>query len=349
MPRILLTLTVLLTAIAVAAGCGSDGAPPPPAPHRWRPAGSLIYGEATLGPEGDQQAAIDALVAKFPGEGSAGDRIRGLMEKAFSESDTGLSYAEDVEPWLGDEAGFFVSSLDPGAAAAPPAGGATEDEDAQRRDREGGQDERQDRALQGPRLLHVRRRRRGGRGRRLGRARQRRRLQGRGRHRRGRRPDRGRRALHEDARGRPRGAARLRVLQHPGVRRAAAASSAAARRSARSPELFEDPVLATLNANEHGVRFEATLPESLARRSRSSARAARRGAELPADSWLALAQPDLGKTIGLLRRRVRRRRRRPRRDRAAAQGRDRARPRRGRDRPGWATGACSCAAPRWPS
>ena len=62
--------------------------------------------------------------------------------------------------------------------------------------------------------------------------------------------------------------------------------------------LFKDPVLATLNANEHGVRLEATLPESLSTAFPLLAEGSGLAAELPADSWLALAQPDLGKTVG---------------------------------------------------
>ena len=110
MPRILLTLTALLTAIVVAVGCGSDESSSSAAAS-LAPVGSVMYGEATLKPEGDQKAAIDSLVEKFPGQGSAGERIRDLMEKAFAESDSGLSYGKDVEPWLGDEAAFFVSRL----------------------------------------------------------------------------------------------------------------------------------------------------------------------------------------------------------------------------------------------
>jgi hypothetical protein len=87
MLRLLLTITVLTTAIPFAAGCGNDSASSSTA-SSLAPAGSLVYGEATLRPEGDQKAAIADLVAKFPGEGSAGDRIGRLMEKAFAESDT---------------------------------------------------------------------------------------------------------------------------------------------------------------------------------------------------------------------------------------------------------------------
>ena len=31
----------------------------------------MIYGEATLKPEGDQKEAVDAILAKFPGGGEA--------------------------------------------------------------------------------------------------------------------------------------------------------------------------------------------------------------------------------------------------------------------------------------
>ena len=88
MPRVLLTLTALITAIVVAAGCGKDDAASS-AGAGLSPAGSLMYGEATLEPEGDQKAAIDSIVEKFPGEGGAGDRIRELLEEAFAESDAG--------------------------------------------------------------------------------------------------------------------------------------------------------------------------------------------------------------------------------------------------------------------
>src|SRR5215218_6586400 len=128
MPRILLTVTALLSAIAVATGCGSDGSASSSGAASLAPADAVIYGEATLDPSEDQQAAINSLIEKFPGEGSAGERIRGLLEKAFSESDTGLSYADDIEPWLGDQAGFFVSSLSPGSDGSGAFMIATDDE-----------------------------------------------------------------------------------------------------------------------------------------------------------------------------------------------------------------------------
>ena len=76
---------------------------------------------------------IDAILAKFPGGGQAGDKLKDLIEKGLRESDAPVSFKEDIEPWLGDEAAFFVASLGrerPGPATAGLI--ATDDEDKAR-------------------------------------------------------------------------------------------------------------------------------------------------------------------------------------------------------------------------
>ena len=104
-------LTLVLAALSIAAlaavGCGKDEAPS--SASSLAPATSVLYGEVTLKPEGDQKEAVDTIVSKFPGQGSAGDRIQELVDKALKESDSGISYKDDIEPWLGDEAAFFVT------------------------------------------------------------------------------------------------------------------------------------------------------------------------------------------------------------------------------------------------
>ena len=52
----------------------------------------------------------------------------------------------------------------------------------------------------------------------------------------------------------------------------------------------------TADANEDGVRFESTIPKSLLAGFPILAEGSG-AAELPADSWIAIAQPDLGQTI----------------------------------------------------
>ena len=128
MRSLTLLLCVLSFSALAVAGCGSDETAS--SADSVVPAGAVMYGEVTLAPEGDQQKALDTLVAKFPGQGSLGDRIRGVLDDALAEARP-LSYENDVEPWLGDQAGFFLEGAgrdgEPGAAMI-----ATDDEDAAR-------------------------------------------------------------------------------------------------------------------------------------------------------------------------------------------------------------------------
>ncbi len=125
-------LALLLSCLAVAAlaavGCGRDEAAS--TSTSLVPEGAVVYGEAQLQPGGDEQKAIDQLLAKFPGNLANGG-IGDLIEKGLTESDAPISYDKDVKPWLGDDAAFFLigrgSDLENGAALV-----ATEDEDAAR-------------------------------------------------------------------------------------------------------------------------------------------------------------------------------------------------------------------------
>jgi hypothetical protein len=296
MPRILLTITALLSAIAVATGCGNGGSSASGAAS-LAPAGAVVYGEATLDPSDDQQAAIDALIQKFPGQGSAGERIRGLLEKAFSESDTGLSYAKDIEPWLGDRAGFFVASLTPAADSSAALLVATKDEGKARDAIEKAAKANDGKAtsykghdyyaisggaagvIDGWVVLGS---------------------------------ESGFKAAVDTAEG---GAqiedddAYTKALDDAPEERLGFVyfnTPAFVKQLQKTgggaslgpfAGLFKDPVLATFNATEQGVRLEATLPESLSSVLPILGESGGRAADLPADSWLALAQPDLGETI----------------------------------------------------
>jgi len=114
-----LALFLLGLALTPLAGCGDEkkeGA------AQLAPARSVVYGQVSLHPDGDQAKAIDGLVGKFPGAGPPGGRVERLVARAFERSDTTVSYERDVKPWLGDEAAFFAARLRAGgelrAAAA---------------------------------------------------------------------------------------------------------------------------------------------------------------------------------------------------------------------------------------
>ena len=128
MRKLLITIAALSVTALPVAGCGDDEQSASSATELV-PAGAAVYGEATVKPEGDQKAAVDSILAKFPGGGQAGEKLKEAIEKGLEESDAGITFKDDIEPWLGDEAAFFVSGLDvSGGAQASALLVATEDE-----------------------------------------------------------------------------------------------------------------------------------------------------------------------------------------------------------------------------
>lgn len=296
MHRFLVTLIVLTTATVAAAGCGSDGSSSSSGAAAVAPAGSVMYGEVTLRPEGEQKASIEELVAKFPGEGTAGDRLQELMATLFAEAETPLSYREDVEPWLGNEAAFFISSIsadgeEPDAALLV----ATEDEDATVDAVEKAGDARKTEhnghdvyvyddggesaavmdgwlALGTPPAVKAA----------IDTA-------------------EGGDAIEDDERygetleDAPEDRLGFVYVDMPGLFERLQQVQGAVPLGPFE-RIFDDPILVTADANEDGVRFESTIPKSLLVGFPILAEGSG-AAELPGDSWIALAQPDLGQTI----------------------------------------------------
>jgi hypothetical protein len=128
--RSVLVALAVLAALALAA-CGdeSSGGGSGPDPAAVAPPGSLVYLEATVRPEGEQKENLLDAVGKLTGEDDPGAVIREQVQQALDKSASGLSYEEDIEPWLGQRAGLFVldvSKEDADAAVAV----ATTDPDA---------------------------------------------------------------------------------------------------------------------------------------------------------------------------------------------------------------------------
>jgi len=113
----------VLAALAalVLAACGDDsdsGSTDGPDPATVTPADAVVYMGATIRPEGDQKSDLDSALSKLLGDGDPGARITALLDEELS--DEGLSYSEDVEPWLGQTAGLFFTDFsgDDGDGAA---------------------------------------------------------------------------------------------------------------------------------------------------------------------------------------------------------------------------------------
>ena len=126
MARLALFAVVSLLAAGLISACGSTTKQP----AALAPAQTLFYGEVNLAPPGGQKAAVDALARKFPGSGSAGQRMSALIEDGFREGDAKISFERDVKPWLGERAAFFAGSPPRGGSGDTPAAAlvATKDE-----------------------------------------------------------------------------------------------------------------------------------------------------------------------------------------------------------------------------
>jgi hypothetical protein len=97
------------------------------------PEDAFVYGSFFLEPSTQQKMAIEDLLAKTPLENfdNAAERLRRLFDDGLE--DTGCSFEEDFEPWLGDQIAAFVlapESIEFEAEAAVMV--AADDEDAAR-------------------------------------------------------------------------------------------------------------------------------------------------------------------------------------------------------------------------
>ncbi|HEX6652523.1 MAG TPA: DUF3352 domain-containing protein [Thermoleophilaceae bacterium] len=297
MRKLLLTIAVLVLPV-VAAGCGNTDEAASGA-SELVPAGSVMYGEANLEPDGDQKQAIDSILSKFPGSGEPGDKLKDLIEKGLRESDAPISFKKDIEPWLGDEAAFFIGGIgQSGQAKASAALVATTDEDKARatleksaegkitahdyKDVEYLTDSGSDDAaavFDGFVVLGT---------------------------------EDGVKAAIDTSEG------GKKLSDDDGFQKALddaasdrlgffyvnspALMDAAAEAGTQFPEsfrkLFKEPVAATIDADDDGVTAEANVPSELAHTLGFLGESSDLIAGLPADSWLAVGQKNFGKVIG---------------------------------------------------
>ncbi|MCU0504984.1 MAG: DUF3352 domain-containing protein [Chloroflexi bacterium] len=106
----LVSATALAGVGLIAAGGSSSALAP------WAPATTTVYAEMRTDLPGDQQGAVGALLARFPGfddqaalDMKVDTAIGDLVARASGAT---VDYGRDLEPWLGGEIALAVGSLD---------------------------------------------------------------------------------------------------------------------------------------------------------------------------------------------------------------------------------------------
>ena len=139
MRRIRTWLGVGATAAALAlgaAGCGGSSPPAPADPATVAPAGSALYVDATVRPEGSTKDSLDTALSKLLGTKNVGSYVTARVDTMLAKDH--ISYTKDVQPWLGEKAAVFyqafgsspkgaviLQTTDPGAALDTFAKGVT--------------------------------------------------------------------------------------------------------------------------------------------------------------------------------------------------------------------------------
>jgi hypothetical protein len=110
--RTALAVAVAAAGIAIA-GCGGGGggggSSASAALARFAPADAVAFGQVAVRPQGGLKDSIDAILERFPGGQDAGQKLIQSLDRSLAKDK--LSYAQNIEPWLGEHLGGFVTRL----------------------------------------------------------------------------------------------------------------------------------------------------------------------------------------------------------------------------------------------
>ena len=107
----LATVTVAAALAAGLASCGGDDEQPSTSLADTAPAGAFIYAEATVNPQDDLREQLDGLIEKVSGVSGGLDLLGQQLDAALAADDAPVSFTEDIQPVLGEQAAFWVSDL----------------------------------------------------------------------------------------------------------------------------------------------------------------------------------------------------------------------------------------------
>ena len=108
-----------ISAVAFA-GCGggSDSGAADTALAKFAPADTPLYVQGVVRPDGDLKSSVQSILDRFPNGDTAGERLIKSFDESLKEDGGDATYADDIEPWLGEQAAFFATSFTTGPVTA---------------------------------------------------------------------------------------------------------------------------------------------------------------------------------------------------------------------------------------
>jgi Protein of unknown function (DUF3352) len=99
----------LVSAIAIGCGSSSSGSGGDNDPAALVPATAPVYAEATLRPDGKVGSDLDAALKKILRTDDPGAKIQKALDDSVKTD--GVTYKDDIEPWLGERVGIAVTAI----------------------------------------------------------------------------------------------------------------------------------------------------------------------------------------------------------------------------------------------
>src|SRR3954447_7307029 len=107
----LIALPCLLVGLAVG-GCGSGPGAGGADPASAVPAGTALYFEGVLRPEGSQKDDVLDAAGKMLGTDEPERKLREIVDRGLAKSgNSDVTWERDVSPWLGKKAGMWVAGV----------------------------------------------------------------------------------------------------------------------------------------------------------------------------------------------------------------------------------------------
>ncbi len=108
--RLLLPVLAVSAALTMLAGCGDDGASSTD-PASVAPPQSPVFIEAKIRPTGELKANIEKIAGRVAGIDDLGALIVSYAENAANDSGEAIDFEKDVDPWLGESAGIYLTEF----------------------------------------------------------------------------------------------------------------------------------------------------------------------------------------------------------------------------------------------